>query len=312
MVVNYFFYHEYFFEGKNMNSKTKKTLLALIFMAPAFLIFTIFIIYPLANTVYKSFFEFNGFKLGSFIGFDNFTETLKDPVFWHANLNTLKLLAVQLFIAGPFSFLLAVLIKERKEKFRQFFKMAVVLPSVLNVAVITLMWKMMLQHDWGMIDKFMSFIGLEKYIILWLQDPTLTIWIIGFITLWQYIGFNMLYFYAGLRSIPESYYEASEVEGAGFWQRTKNISIPLSQETIKFVLIISTTGTMQIFSQIQLLTNGGPGDMTRSLIYQMYYKAFEKLQFGQAGAVAIIFAIQTFIFVLIINKFVAKERLELV
>lgn len=295
-----------------MHSKNKKVLLAIIFITPAFLVFTTFIMYPLLNTIYKSFFEYNGFRLGNFVGFQNFIQTFNDPVFWHANLNTLKLLAVQIFIAGPFSFLLAVLIREKKENFRRFFKMAVVLPSVLNVAVITLMWKMLLQHEWGILDKFMTFIGLEKYILLWLQDPNLTIWIIGFITLWQYIGFNMLYFYAGLKSIPESYYEASDVEGAGFWQRTKNISIPLTQETIKFVLIISTTGTMQIFSQIQLLTNGGPGDMTRSLIYQMYYLAFDKLEFGQAGAVAIIFAIQTFVLVLIINKFVARERLELV
>jgi multiple sugar transport system permease protein/raffinose/stachyose/melibiose transport system permease protein len=182
---------------------------------------------------------------------------------------------------------------------------------VLNVAVIALMWKMMLQPEWGTLDVILNKLGLEHLIRPWLNDKDLAIWIIGGVTLWQYIGFNMIYFYAALRSIPESYHEAARVEGANFWQRAFRISLPLTQEMVKFVLIISITGTMQIFTQIQLMTNGGPGDLTRSLIYQMYYKAFNLTNFGEAGAIAILFAIQTFIMILIVNKFVAKEKLEL-
>ncbi len=298
--------------GGTMDSKKKKMWLAICFVIPAIIIFSTFIILPLINTIWKSFFLYEGFKIGEFVGFMHFGEIFKDEVFWKANINTWKLLAVQLLLCGPFSFLLAVLIRERPQRFKRFFKVAVVLPSVLNIAVITLMWKMMMQHEWGLFDRILTEIGLESLIRLWLQDEHLTIWIIGFVTLWQYLGFNMLYFYAGIKSIPESYYEAIEVEGAGLWHKTKNISIPLTQETIKFVLIISITGTMQIFTQIQLLTNGGPGDMTRSLIYQMYYTAFDKLQFGEAGAIAIVFAIQTFVLVLLVNRFVARNRLELV
>lgn len=283
----------------------------LLFTLPTLLIFTLFIIYTLTTTVYKSFFEYNGFFLGKFVGLGNFTATLKDPTFWLANLNTLKMLSIQLLICGPFSYLLALIIFERKEKFRRFFKIAVFLPAVLNVAVIALMWKMMLQPEWGTLDVILAKIGLEHLIRPWLNDKDLAIWIIGGVALWQYIGFNMIYFYASLRSIPESYHEAARVEGANFWQRAFRISLPLTQEMIKFVLIISITGTMQIFTQIQLMTNGGPGDLTRSLIFQMYYKAFNLTNFGEAGAIAILFAIQTFIMILIVNKFVAKEKLEL-
>ncbi len=282
-----------------------------MYVLPTLLIFTLFIIVPLINTVYKSFFVFNGHKLGDFIGFEHFKNVLNDDVFWLAHWNTMKMLAVQILICGPLSFLLAALMRERGEKFRRFFKVAVFLPSVLNVAVITLMFKMMLQHEWGLLDKVLTSLGLEDMIRLWLQDKDLTIWIIGFTTLWQYIGFNMLYFYSGMRSIPESYYEAAEVEGAGFWKKTFNISMPLTQEMIKFVLIISITGTMAIFTQIQLMTGGGPGEMTRSLIYQMYYQAFDQVNFGEAGAIACLFAIETFFFVFLVNQFVAKTKLEL-
>lgn len=290
--------------------KTKKRVIAL-FILPSLFIFTLFIIYPLITTVYRSFFEFNGFKLGEFLAFENFTNALKDPTFLKANLNTIKMLSVQLFICGPFSYLLALLLIERKERFRRYFKIAVFLPAVLNVAVIALMWKMMLQPQWGMFDFLLINLGLESLIVPWLSTQSHAIWIIGFVTLWQYIGFNMLYFYASLKSIPESYYEAAKVEGANFWYKTLHISIPLSQEMIKFVLIISITGTMQIFTQIQLMTDGGPGDMTRSIIYQMYYTAFSLMNFGEAGAIAIIFALQTFALVLIVNKFVAKDKIEL-
>lgn len=290
--------------------KNKKRVVAL-FVLPALAVFSLFIIYPLMITVYRSFFQFDGFKLGEFLGFGNFIEIFQDPAFWLANVNTFKLLFVQLFICGPFSFLLALLVIERKERFRRYFKVAVFLPAVLNVAVIALMWKMMLQPEWGTLDVILTKLGLEFLIVPWLSTKSHAIWIIGFVTLWQYIGFNMLYFYAALKSIPESYFEAASVEGANFWQKAWNISIPLSQEMIKFVLIISITGTMQIFTQIQLMTDGGPGDMTRSLIYQMYYTAFNLFNFGEAGAVAIIFALQTFAMVLIVNKFVAKKKIEL-
>ncbi len=294
-----------------MFSKKKTRAVVLLFTLPSLILFTVFIIYPLIVTVYRSFFVYDGFTLGEFIAFDNFIATLKDPAFWLANTNTLKILAVQLVICGPFSYLLALLIMDRGERFRRFFKVAVFLPAVLNVAVISLMWKMMLQPEWGALDSILIALGLEEFIVPWLSHQDFAIWIIGGIAMWQYIGLNMLYFYSALKSIPESYYEAAKVEGANFFHRARHISIPLSQEMIKFVLIISITGTMQVFTQIQLLTNGGPGDLTRTLVFQMYYKAFNVLDFGQAGAVAVLFAIQTFVMVLLVNRFVAKDRIEL-
>lgn len=286
-------------------------LVFITFILPAIMIFTTFIMYPLLSTVIRSGFQFNGFKLGQFLFLGNYMATLKDPVFWHANLNTIKMLAVQLVFCGPFSYLLALLIHERGPKFRKYFKIAVFMPAVLNVAVIALMWKMFLQPNWGVFDVVLTKLGLEQWIISWLQDKNYAIWVIGAVVLWQYIGFNMLYFYAALKSIPDSYYEAAKVAGANFWQRALMISLPLTQEVIKFVLIISITGTMQIFTQIQLLTDGGPGDLTRSLVYQMYYKAFKLMDFGQAGAIAVLFALETFIMVLLVNRFIARDKIEL-
>ncbi|WP_240839960.1 carbohydrate ABC transporter permease [Acidaminobacter sp. JC074] len=292
-------------------TKLKKNLTILLMISPSLIVFSLFIIYPLVVTVIRSGFEFNGYQLGNFIGIDNYVKALTDEVFWRTNFNTLKMLAVQLLVCGPLSYMLAVLINNRPERFRKYFKIAVFLPAVLNVAVIALMWKMMFQPEWGTLDVILRSIGLERFIIPWLTHKHFAIWIIGFVVLWQYIGFNMLYFYAGLRAIPNSYYEAAEVAGASFWQKTKSISIPLTQEMIKFVLIISITGTMQIFTQIQLMTNGGPGDLTRSLVYQMYYTAFKLQDFGLAGAISVIFAIETFLMVLLVNRFVARERIEL-
>lgn len=295
-----------------MNKILSKKWVIFLFITPALLIFGTFILYPMLPTIYTSFFEYNGFKIGEFVGLENYIATFKDPTFWKAALNTLKIVLLQFFIGGPLSLLFALLLNLCGERLKRYVKISYFMPTVLNVTVICMMWKMIFQPNWGILDTVLTKLGMEDLIKTWLIDEETAIWCIAIVFVWQYIGYNMILLYSGIRSIPETYIEAAKVEGAGFVQRCIYIIIPLIQEIIKFVLIISMAGTLGMFAHVQVMTNGGPGDLTRTLIYQMYYKAYQAQSFGEANAIAVLFAIFGILVFMLINRFVARERIEMV
>ncbi len=284
----------------------------LLFTLPTLAIFAVLVLYPLWPTVRTSFYQYNGLAVGDFVGVENYSKVLQDPVFWLSVRNSLKVLALQTLFAGPVSLLLALLLNECSPRMRRYVKLTFLLPTVLNVTVICLMWKMIFQPDWGVLDSLLRAVGLESLIHTWLIDQSTAMWCIAFVFVWQFIGYNMLLLYSGIRSIPESYIEAARIEGAGFWQRSFRVVIPLIQETIKFVLIISTTGCLAMFAHVQVMTDGGPGDLTRTIVFQLYYKAYQGQNFGQGNAIAVLFAILGIAVFLLINRFVARERIELV
>lgn len=283
-----------------------------MFVFPALIVFLTFTVYPLIPTIYNSFHEYNGVKTGLFVGWNNYIKSLKDPVFFLAIKNTGKVLLTQLLIFGPLSLVASLVINRQSPWLRNLFKICSFIPSVLNVTVICLMWKMIFQSEWGLVDSLLNAVGLEHWIHVWFSDPKTAMWVITIVYLWQYFGFNMILFYSGIKAIPQSCLEAAYLDGATSAQRDWYIILPLMKETIKFVLILCTTGCMAMFAQVQVLTNGGPGDLTRTVVFNLYYRAFMLDDFGGASAIAVMYALFGLIVFLVINKFVAKERIEYV
>ena len=277
---------------------------------PAILLFSIFIVYPLLPTLYYSFFSYNVSIAKGFVGLRNYIITFKDPVFWNSFVNVWRLIVSQYVIGGPVALLLALLLSYRSTKLNMAFKTIAFLPSILSVAVICLLWSMIYRADQGLLDRFLLLIGKEDWIKTWLVDLSTVNWSIAVVTIWQYIGFNLILFYAGIKSIPHTFFEAAKIEGANFFQVCMKITIPLSQEIIKFVLILITAGTMGTFAHIQVLTNGGPGDISRTVVFHLYFKAFQLFDFGGANSMTVVFAIQGFILFALISRFVARDRIE--
>lgn len=174
------------------------------------------------------------------------------------------------------------------------------------------MWKMILQPDWGLLDVFLKAVGLERLIRIWLVDTSTAMWAIIVAFLWQYIGFNMILFYSGIKAIPQQYLEAARIEGANTFQEWIYVTIPLIRETIKFVLILSTAGTLATFAHVEILTEGGPGDITRTVVYQLYHRGFLQGDFGKANAIAIFYAVFGTLLFILINNFIARKRVEYV
>lgn len=284
----------------------------LLFILPALTVFLVFTIYPLLPTIYNSFHNYNGIKTGEFVGLKNYIRNLNDASFKLSVKNTAMVMLTQLLVFGPLSLLAALVINRQTPWLRTLFKICSFIPSVLNVTVICLMWKMVFQSGWGLVDSALKALGLEQLIRVWFSDPKTAIWVITIVYLWQFFGFNMILFYSGIKAIPQSCLEAAYLDGATPAQRDWYVILPLMKETIKFVVILCTTGCMAMFAQVQVLTNGGPGDMTRTVVFNLYYRAFMLDDFGGASAIAVMYALFGLVMFLLINRFVARERVEYV
>lgn len=281
-----------------------------VFSLPTLILFTVFVVYPIFPEILISLQKNDGFKSSGFVGLSNYMAVLKSPVFWKANYNTLIIVALSTLIALPISLLLALLIDLQTEWMKRFFKATAVFPAVLSVTVIAQMWVAIYEPQWGLLNSLLKFLGLGSLETAWLSNEKTVVVCIAIAFLWQYLGLNALIFYTGIKTIPKTYHEAALIDGAGFFTRSIKITIPLLQEMIKYLLFVSVLGCMSQFAHVRIMTSGGPGDASRSVIYQLYYTAFSVSDFGQGSAIAVLFIIECLIITVIINKTVAREKIE--
>ena len=245
-----------------------------------------------------------------YVGFDNYRSVLTSATFWKSNANTLIIVVISTCVGLPISLLLALLMDRQVEGIRRFFKLSSVFPAVLSVTVIGQMWIAIYEPQWGVINSLLRSIGLNNLALEWLSDKRTVVIAIAVAFLWQYIGLNALLFYTGIKSIPKTYYEAATIDGASFLKTSIKITIPLLQDVTKYLLVLSVLGCMSQFAHVRIMTAGGPGDASRTVIYELYYRAFSASDYGQGCAIAIIFIIECLLITLIINKFVAREKVE--
>lgn len=281
-----------------------------VFALPALILFTVFVIYPLIPQLLISFQDHNGFVSHGYVGFENYIETFTSKAFLLSVKNTYLIVFMSVCIAIPISLLLALLMDILGENERRYFKLSSVMPALLSVTVIAQMWIAIYEPNWGLVNNLLEQLGLENLTRTWLGEKETVVICIAIAFLWQYIGINALLFYTGIKTIPKSIKEAAVIDGANFLQKSIFVIIPLLRDVGKYVLIVSTLGSMALFPHVRIMTMGGPGSMSRTMIYQLYYKAFSQSEFGQGSAIAIIFVIQSIIVSILINRFVAKDQIE--
>ncbi|HEX2947331.1 MAG TPA: sugar ABC transporter permease [Clostridia bacterium] len=281
-----------------------------IFAFPALLLFTAFVIYPIFPEILISFQKNDGFRNMGSVGFDNYLTVFRDSTFWRSNLNTLIIVIISTVIGLPISLFLALVMDRLNEPVKRFFKGTSVLPAVLSVTVIAQMWIAIYDPMWGLIDSLLRAMKLDSLALAWLADERTVVLAITVAFLWQYIGLNALLFYTGIKAIPGTYYEAALIDGAGFIKTSLKITIPLLQDVTKYLLVLSVLGCMSQFAHVRIMTAGGPGDISRTVIYQLFFKAFSASDFGQGCAIAVLFILECLVLTFIINRFVAREKIE--
>lgn len=272
-----------------------------IFTVPTLALFSLMVFYPILQVFFKSFFDWNGLSAGTFIGLDNYIRLFDDKLFYLSNKNGFIFAAVITVFQLTLATILALAVSNTKTKGRGIFRIVYFIPVVLSVTVVCQLWLSIYNADTGLLNKFFEFIG-SDYRQNWLTDRNKAILAIAVVNAWQWMGYQFALILAGIKSIPTSYYEAAQIDGATPVQAHMKITMPLLAETYKFCLLISVTGGIKAFTEMFIMTSGGPGNSSYTLTYMMYSSAFRSGEFGYGLAAATVLVLECLMAILVINR----------
>lgn len=292
------------FLGKTPLSR-RRALWGLALVAPNVLGLMFFFGIPVLVAFGTSLVEWNAITAPEFIGLDNFTRLFNDPFFWLALGNTFKLLLFSVPVEVALALGIALLLNQ-KIRGRNLFRTAYFLPVVTSTVAASVVWTWIFQPEYGLLAGILAPFGLAE--TRWLTQPSLVLYPIAVVTIWQRIGFDMVLFLAGLQSIPRTLYEAAIIDGANRRQLFRFITFPMLSSTTFLVVILSSINSFQIFDQVYVMTSrtirGGVGGSASTLTYFLYESGFGNSRFGYASAVALV------LFLIILAVTIFQLRLQ--
>ncbi|WP_106768960.1 carbohydrate ABC transporter permease [Paenibacillus faecalis] len=283
------------------SSKLNKSKYGYLFISPFFIIFLIFSLVPILYSFYLSFMKWDGFNDPVFIGADNYIRLLNDPFFFKSIANTFIIWIVSIIPQLSLALLLAIILNEKFIRGKHFFRAVYYFPNIITPVTLGVMFALMFDWQTGSVNKMLMGLGLIEENINWFGDPMLSRLIISALMCWQYFGFNMLLYIAGLQSIPDSLYEAAQIDGASKWKIAMKITLPMLKPVLVFTIITSVIGGLQIFDA-PLMLGRGPEDSTLTMIMYLYEMSFQKFDYGYGAAIAY----AAFVIILIFSIISAK------
>jgi multiple sugar transport system permease protein len=272
-----------------LNMGQREALVAYLFIAPLVVGFILWNIGPLVASFGLSLTDYNLLEPPKFVLFPNYRTLLDDDVFPIAFKNTL-IYALGTVPLGLVVALGLALIMNQGVKGTALFRTIFFVPSVCAIVAIALVWQWIYDSDLGILNFFLSQLGLPKY--RWLQDKSLALPATMAMSIWQGAGYTMVIYLAGLQGVPTQLYEAAEIDGAGAWARFRHVTLPMLTPTTFFLLVVGFIGAFQFFAESYMMTRGGPSYSTMSLVYLIYLNGFSYFKMGFASAIAwVLFAV---------------------
>lgn len=264
----------------------RESLVGYIFISPMYLGFALFVLGPMIATIVLSFTNYGMFGSPEFVGFKNFIKMFSDLRLKTVYGNTFFFTIFSVMGNVGFGLLLAVLLNQILPKgIKNVLRSAYFFPSLVGLVYVSIIWQFLYQKDVGIINYYLSLIGINP--ISWLSSRTWALPSAIILDVWKNLGMDMLILLAGLQGISEYYYEAARIDGANNWQMFRKITLPLLSPQLLFVSTINITGALRVFDSIVVLTNGGPGDASRSVVMYIYEKAFRSFDLGYASAISV-------------------------
>lgn len=257
-----------------------------VFLAPAVLLYSVFMVIPLINSLRLSFFEIGSQNQLSFSGIQNYVKLFADsdfaPFFWRALRNNFVFFAVHMLVQNPIGLLLAALLAEGG-RIRNFFRTLLFMPTVLSVVIIGFIWQLILNPLWGVAEGMLKAVSLGELFGPWLGRPETALVTVSLISVWQFVGIPMILFYAALIGIPDELTEAAHVDGASGWDIFWRIKFPLILPTIGIVSVLTFVGNFNAFDLIYTMkgANAGP-EFSTDIMGTLFYRTFfgQQLQLG--------------------------------
>ncbi|WP_223830109.1 carbohydrate ABC transporter permease [Paenibacillus arenilitoris] len=294
------------------NIKKKKwTNYAFWFLLPALLVYTGFVIVPTLSSVYLSFTSWDGISDDiRFIGLDNFIEIAKSPRVHNALKNTMIFAVALVVLENVVALALAVLV-DQVRWFRNLFRSIFYFPVLMSGIIMGFIWMIILNYNFGVMNQLLDMTGLGSLKTDWLGDPDYALISIILSTVWKAAGYYMIIYLAGLQGIPQELNEAASIDGANRWQQFRHITFPLLAGATTVCVMLSMIGSLKIFDQIAVMTDGGPGFATETLTYIIYKVGFGELRQGFGTALAIVLFALTLIISLIQIKLLRKREVQM-
>ncbi len=267
--------------------KRRETIAAYGFILPTLIGFIVFVVGPMLASFGLSLFDWNLMTPPVFVGLGNWQQLTTDARVGGIYLTTLKLSLMVVTCNMTLGLLRALILDHHMPQFlRNFFRVSYFFPYVVSAVAVSLIWTFLLNRDLGLVNYYLGQLNIPNR-INWLNSSQWSPLAIVIADVWKNVGFYVLVFLGGMQAIPRDYYEAAEVDGANVWQKFRKITLPLLSPTILFLIVISIIGALQIFEQPQILTNGGPGDATRTIVMYIYEQGFRFFDMGYAATLAI-------------------------
>lgn len=265
-----------------------------LFLPPALVLFTLFVILPILEAGQYSMYKWSGFgDPTNFVGTHNFELLARHPVFAQSAWNTFKIILVSLFVQLPLALALALLLY-KKYLLNSIFRLIFFLPFILAEVATGLVWGFIFDGDYGLAAGVARWFETEAFFIL--SDRQWAFSAILLVIVWKYFGLHMMIFIAGLQGVSNDVVEAAKIDGASPWQIVRHIKIPLLKPAIKISVFFSVLGALQVFDLIVPLTNGGPSNLTHSLVSYLYYFGIGRMKVGFGSAVGVVLFVACMVF----------------
>jgi cellobiose transport system permease protein len=272
-----------------IRQRIRERLAPYLYIAPFFLIFAVFGLFPLLFTFYIALFDWNPIGEHTYVGFDNFTRLYDDPRFWNATRNTISIWFFSTVPQLMLALLLAHLLNHARLRYAAFFRMTMLVPYITSVAATAVVFAQMFDRDYGLLNWLLGLVGIGP--VNFEQSVAGTHLMIAVMVTWRWFGYTTLLYLASLQSIPRETYEAAAVDGAGGWKQFWHITVPSLRPIIIFTVVTSTNGGLQIFTEPLLVAPGtltcGPERECQTMTLFLYEQGFGGFEFGYASAVGV-------------------------
>lgn len=292
---------------------TKKTYKVIGFVLPALLLYGIFWLYPMAVSVYYSLLDWNGqISSAHFAGLQNFVKLIHDPKFFIALKNSFINSGYSMFIKIPLALFFSIIISHPLIRAKKLFRLTYFMPNIVSAAAVAVMWSFIFNPNTGLLIDFFKGIGLPNAMPQggWLGNYTYAIYYLFLPSVWGGVGWNFILFSAGISGINGELYEAAEIDGATFLQKSFKITLPLLRNIIIISMVLELSGSLQTFDSVYILTNGGPANMTHVLGTYLYNQAFTNFHLGYGSAIGVAIFVLSIVYsliLLLVNKINAAK-----
>ncbi|WNQ10161.1 sugar ABC transporter permease [Paenibacillus aurantius] len=254
-------------------------------LLPSVVIYALFVFVPVIWSAYYGFFNWKGIGAAKFIGFDNYVEVFKDPIFWRALKNNIIFVLASVLGQVPLALILAILL-HKNSLLQRFLRSAVFMPMVLSAVVIGMIWQYIYHPQIGILNFLLDRLGLASWKLQWLSDSKIAIFSLIPPLIWSFVGLYLIIFISAFQNIPGDIHDAAKIDGATGARKMVSIILPMIWSTVQVAIVLCISGSLKSFDLVYIMTKGGPAHSTELLATYMYNSTFTSYRYGYGSAIS--------------------------